>query len=334
MTYSIAVIPGDGVGPEIMEATLRVLEHTDVSFDFQRVDAGDTALREHGQHLPDETMDVVRRSVAVLKGPIGESARHVVLPLRQELGLFANLRPAKSIRGVKTRLMDSEEVDLLIVRENSEGLYSMVGGRRGGVSFDIKVTTKQASERIMRFACEEAITRRGHLTIVHKANVLHSDRHFQEVCLEVAREYADLSVNQMYVDNCAYQLVRAPSQFDVIVTQNLYGDILSDVASWVQGGMGTSPGANLSDSQGMFEPVHGAAFDIANQNVANPTALLLSAVLMLQWLATKHSDRQSSDWAQRMESSVFTTIRQGHRTRDLQGSLSTSEYTDCVIDNL
>ncbi|MCK5264200.1 MAG: isocitrate/isopropylmalate dehydrogenase family protein, partial [Candidatus Thorarchaeota archaeon] len=267
-------------------------------------------------------------------GPIGESARHVVLPLRQELGLFANLRPAKSIEGVKTRLLTDEEVDLLIVRENSEGLYSRVGGRKADVSFDIKITTKQASENIMRLGCQQARDRRRHVTVVHKANVLQSDLLFQEVCQEVSKEYDDLKINQMYVDNCAYQLIRDPSQFDVIVTQNLYGDILSDEASWIQGGLGLSPGANIGNLRGMFEPVHGAAFDIAKQNVANPTAMILSAIMMLDWLGAAHSDERSSKWARRIESAVNKTISQGHRTRDLGGEITTSEFTNLIISNL
>ncbi len=334
MAYSIAVIPGDGIGPEIMDATLRVLETTDIEFDTRIVEAGDRAFREHGNHLPNDTLEAARKCDAVLKGPIGESAKHVVLPLRQDLGLFANLRPAKSIQGINTRLMADEEVDLLIVRENSEGLYSRVGGRKADVSFDIKITTRQASENIMRLACHQARERRKLVTVVHKANVLQSDLLFQEVCIEIGREYDDLKIEQMYVDNCAYQLIREPSQFDVIVTPNLYGDILSDEASWVQGGLGLSPGANIGNLRGMFEPVHGAAFDIAKQNVANPTAMILSAVMMLDWLGTTHSDEQSSKWAHRIETSVNTTILQGHRTRDLGGKLTTKEFASHIIRNL
>ena len=334
MAYSIAVIPGDGIGPEIMDATLRVLKASDIEFDFRIVDAGDGAFLDHGSYFPPETLEMAKKSDAVLKGPIGESARHVVLPLRQELGLFANLRPAKSIEGVKTRLLTNEEVDLLIVRENSEGLYSRVGGRKADVSFDIKITTKQASENIMRLGCQQARDRRRHVTVVHKANVLQSDLLFQEVCQEVSKEYDDLKINQMYVDNCAYQLIRDPSQFDVIVTQNLYGDILSDEASWIQGGLGLSPGANIGNLRGMFEPVHGAAFDIANKNVANPTAMILSAVMMLDWLGATHSDEGASKWARRIESAVNKTISQGHRTRDLGGEITTSEFTNLIISNL
>jgi len=334
MEYSIAVIPGDGIGPEIMDATLRVLETTDIDFDTRIVEAGDRAFGTHGSYLPDDTLEVARNSDVVLKGPIGESARHVVLPLRQELELFANLRPVKSIQGVKTRLTADEEVDILIVRENSEGLYSRVGGRKADVSFDIKITTRQASENIMRLGCQQARERSKLVTVVHKANVLQSDLHFQEVCLEVGREYDDLRIEQMYVDNCAYQLIREPSQFDVIVTPNLYGDILSDEASWVQGGLGLSPGANIGNLRGMFEPVHGAAFDIAKQNVANPTAMILSAVMMLDWLGTTHSDEQSSKWADRIEIAVNTTILQGHQTKDLRGDLTTKEFTSHIISNL
>ncbi len=334
MVYSIAVIPGDGIGPEIMDTTLRVLEGTDIDFNFRIVDAGDSAFKEHESYLPQETLEVARKSDAVLKGPIGESAKHIVLPLRQDLELFANLRPVKSMQGVDTRLMADEEVDLLIVRENSEGLYSRVGGRKADVSFDIKITSRQASENIMRLGCHQARERRKLVTVVHKANVLQSDLLFQEVCIEIGREYDDLKIEQMYVDNCAFQLIRKPSQFDVIVTPNLYGDILSDEASWVQGGLGLSPGANIGNLRGMFEPVHGAAFDIAKQNVANPTAMILSAVMMLDWLGTTHSDEQSSKWAHRIETSVNTTILQDHRTRDLGGKLTTKEFASHIIRNL
>lgn len=334
MNYNIVIIPGDGIGNEITEAAMRIMKTMELDLEFNFFAAGDNALEEFGNALPDETMVAASSADAILKGPFGESARLAVLPLRQNLGLYANLRPARNLPGIDTRLKSEESVDLLIVRENTEGLYSMIGDKRDEIAYDIKVCSEVASRKIMETACELAKTRRKKITIVHKANVLKSDMLFRDTCNTVSEKFPELIVENMYVDNCAYQLVRDPTQFDVIVTQNLYGDILSDEASWVQGGLGFSPCGNLSDDQGMFEPVHGAAFDIVGNGIANPTAMILSMSMMFQWLGKKHNDFKMIQCSNILSDAIDSVLQQGQRTRDVGGNLSTTQYTDKIITEI
>lgn len=332
--YEIMVIPGDGIGPEITEATLNILQTTDFNFNFETFLAGDIALEKNGNLLPEDTLTAAKNSEIILKGPIGESAKFVVLPLRQELDLYVNLRSAKSLSGIESRLRPGEEVDLLIVRENTEGLYSRVGTIKNNFAFNVKFTTSEATERIMKLGCELAMHRRKKITIVHKANVLETDILFRDTCLKVGETYPEIDLEQMYVDNCSYQLIRDPSQFDVLVMGNLYGDILGDEASWVQGGLGLSPGANLGENKGMFEPVHGAAFDIQGKNLANPTAMIFSTIMMLEWIGKRNSDNDALQIADKIENAVKQTFLQDFKTQDLGGSLTTSKFTDKIIENL
>ncbi len=333
-TYKVIVLPGDGIGPRITEAAVDILKNTDVKFEFIFYEAGDEALNKYGVAMPKETMEAAAQSELILKGPTGETAKQVVLPLRQELGLFVNLRPARSLPGVKSRLYEGEEANLLIVRENSEGLYARIETMREEFAFNTRLITRKATERIMRIACEHALRRKRKLTIVDKSNVLISDVFFRNICREISKNYPELEVNEMYVDNCAYQLVKNPGQFDVILTENMFGDILSDLASWVQGGLGLCPGANLSEDKGMFEPVHGAAFNMKNKNYANPTAMILSAKMMLDWIGLKHGDRQASESAEKVENALLTTLAQGKKTPDIGGTLSTKEFTVEIIKNM
>ncbi|MHA1237637.1 MAG: isocitrate/isopropylmalate dehydrogenase family protein [Candidatus Odinarchaeia archaeon] len=333
-TYHIMVIVGDGIGPDIVPATVDVLNATGINFEFEYYDAGDETLAKTGKALPDETLEAARKSEVILKGPIGESAKEVVLPLRQELNLYANLRPAKNLPGVETRLRPGETVDLMMVRENTEGLYARIETLKEDFSFNVRLITKYATERIMKLACELALKRRRKVTVVSKANVLISDVFFRNVCFKVAEKYPELTVESMYVDNCAYQLIRDPGQFDVIVLENMFGDILSDLSSWVQGGLGLSPGANIGDNQGMFEPVHGAAFGKKGKNLGNPTAMILSAKMMLEWLGDRYNDKKLIDAAQKIEKAIYNTLLKGYKTVELGGNLSTTEYTAKVIEEL
>lgn len=332
--YEIMVIPGDGIGPEITEATLNILQTTDFNFNFETFLAGDIALEKNGNPLPEDTLTAAKNSEIILKGPIGETAKFVVLPLRQELDLYVNLRSAKNLSGIESRLRPGEEVDLLIVRENTEGLYSRVGIIKNNFAFNVKFTTSEATERIMKLGCELAMHRRKKITIVHKANVLETDILFRDTCLKVGKTYPEIDLEQMYVDNCSYQLIRDPSQFDVLVMGNLYGDILSDEASWVQGGLGLSPGANLGENKGMFEPVHGAAFDIQGKNLANPTAMIFSTIMMLEWIGKRYSDNDALQIADKIENAVKQTFLNDFKTQDLGGSLTTSKFTKRIIENL
>ncbi len=333
-TYKVMVIPGDGIGPSIMDSAIEVLKNTGIRFEFIFYEAGDEALNKYGVAMPKETMEAAVQSELILKGPTGETAKQVVLPLRQELGLFVNLRPARSLPGVKSRLYEGEEANLLIVRENSEGLYSRIETMQEEFAFNTRLITRKATERIMRIACEHALRRRRKLTIVDKSNVLISDVFFRNICRSIGKAYPGLEINEMYVDNCAYQLVKNPGQFDVILTENMFGDILSDLASWIQGGLGLCPGANLSDEKGMFEPVHGAAFNMKNKNYANPTAMILSAKMMLEWIGLKHGDQQATEAAEKVERALITTLAQGKKTPDIGGTLNTKEFTVEIIKNM
>ncbi|MEM2108917.1 MAG: isocitrate/isopropylmalate dehydrogenase family protein [Candidatus Odinarchaeota archaeon] len=333
-TYKVMVIPGDGIGPSIVESAVEVLKNTNLRFEFSFYEAGDAAAEKYGSAMPKETLNAAAESELILKGPSGETAKEVVLPLRQGLGLFVNLRPARSLPGVKSRLYEGEEVNLLIVRENSEGLYSRIETLQEDFAFNTRLITRKATERIMRIACEQASRRRGKLTIVDKSNVLISDVFFRNICRNIGKNYPGIEINEMYVDNCAYQLVKNPSQFDVILTENMFGDILSDLASWVQGGLGLCPGANLSEDKGMFEPVHGAAFSMKNKNYANPTAMILSAKMMLDWIGLKHGDREASVSAEKIEKALIKTLAQGKKTPDIGGTLSTKEFTVEIIKNM
>ncbi|BDZ70011.1 isocitrate/isopropylmalate family dehydrogenase [Methanobacterium petrolearium] len=316
--YNISVIPGDGIGKEVMEATLHVLEAIDLEFDYTFADAGDEYMEKTGVALPQETMDIVKASEACLFGAAGESAADVIVRMRQELELYVNLRPVKSYPGTKCL---SDNLDFVIVRENTEGLYIGLEEETDEGAIAKRVVTRKASERICKFAFEYAKkTKRSKVTAVHKANVLKkTDGVFKGTFYKVAEDYPEMELDDRYVDATAMFFITKPEMFDVIVTTNLFGDILSDEGAGLVGGLGLIPSANIGDKQGLFEPVHGSAPRISGKGVANPAAMMLSAVLMLEYL-------DENEEARRLENALVKVLQEGKVvTPDLGGSASTME---------
>ncbi len=330
----VTVIPGDGIGPDIVEAAVEVLDALDCGLAYDYAIAGQTALDQGQDLIPPETLELIARNPATLKGPIttpiGKGFSSVNVSLRQHFALFANVRPALSIPGVPSRYQD---VDLIIVRENLEGLYSGVGHTlsEDGERAELRsVITRTGSRRVLRYAFDMArrLGRRK-VTVVHKANIMKTTSGlFVSVAREVAKEFPEIECEEMIVDNCAMQLVINPHRFDVIVTTNLFGDILSDLCAGLVGGLGLAPGANIGDDKGIFEAVHGSAPDIAGKGIANPTALILGAAMMLDYL-----DR--TEEAERVRRAVREVIGRGSTlTRDLGGSASTMEFTRALVRQL
>lgn len=316
--YKIAVIPGDGIGKEVMEAALHVLEALDIDFDYRFADAGDEYAEKTGVALPQETMDIVKESQACLFGAAGETAADVIVKMRQELDLYVNLRPVKSYPGTSS-LFDN--LDFVIVRENTEGLYIGREEITEEGATALRVVTRKASERICRFAFEYAKkTGRKKVTAVHKANVLKkTDGLFKKIFYDVARDYPEMELDDRYVDATAMFFITRPEMFDVIVTTNLFGDILSDEGAGLVGGLGLIPSANIGEKQGLFEPVHGSAPGHAGKGTANPSAMILSAVLMLEYL-------EETESARKLEEALVEVLSEGKIvTRDLGGNASTME---------
>src|SRR3954453_14247341 len=333
MSHRVTLIPGDGIGPELAEATRRVLDASGVPFEWEVVDAGEAVMAEFGTPLPDHVLESITRNRVALKGPIttpvGEGFRSVNVTLRQALHLYANLRPARAIRGLETRY---EDVDPVIVRENTEDLYAGIEHRVGpDAAESIKIITRGASERIARFAFDYAIANgRRKVTAVHKANIMKlSDGLFLESCRTVAGDYEGrVEFEDRIVDNMCMQLVQKPDLYDVLVLPNLYGDIVSDLCAGLVGGLGVAPGANIGTEAAVFEAVHGSAPKYAGQNKANPTALILSGVLML-----RHLGEQAA--AERVENAVRVVIAEAtHRTYDLGGTTRTAGFADAIIERL
>jgi isocitrate dehydrogenase (NAD+) len=333
MAQPVTLIRGDGIGPELAEATRRVLDASGVSFEWEVVDAGEAVMAEYGTPLPDHVLESIRRNRLAIKGPIttpvGEGFRSVNVALRQALGLYANLRPAKSMRGIESRY---ENVDLVIVRENTEDLYAGIEHMVGpDAAESIKIITRAASERIARFAFDYAVANgRRKVTAVHKANIMKlSDGLFLESCRTVAAAYdGRVEFEDRIVDNMCMQLVQKPELYDVLVLPNLYGDIVSDLAAGLVGGLGVAPGANIGPEAAVFEAVHGSAPKYAGLNKANPTALILSGALML-----RHIGR--ADAAERVETAVRDVIAEGATvTYDLGGTAGTSEFATAIVQRL
>ena len=323
----IVVIPGDGIGKEVMDAALLVLENLDVNIDWDRYDAGDYVKKETGVALPEETLEAAKKSDAVLFGAAGETAADVIIRLRQELGTYVNLRPARSFRGINCL---HPGTDLIIVRENSECLYrGLEFIPEDGVSVAMRVITKRASERIAEFAFNYARKNgRKKVTAVHKANVLKQTCGiFRDACRRVAERYREVGYDEYYVDAAAMFIAVDPKRFDVIVTTNLFGDILSDIAAGVTGGLGLAPSANIGDKSGIFEPVHGSAPDIAGKGIANPTAMILSLSLMLNHLGYEEESRK-------VEKALEKVIEARKVTPDLGGSLKTMEMAEEVVKTI
>jgi len=330
VSHRVVLIRGDGIGPEVVSAAITVLEATGVAFSFSDAEAGWDCFQRRGTALPEETLAAVRQAGAALFGAVSSPLERVdgyqspIVALRRQLDLYANLRPVLSMPISTSR----PGIDLLIVRENSEGLYSGRERREGDTAIAERVITRRGSERIVRVACEQALRRRRKLTIVHKANVLReSDGLFREVAFAVAAGYPDLSVEEMLVDTTAMRLVQNPERFDVLVTTNLFGDILSDEAAALVGGLGIAPSANLGERLGVFEPVHGSAPKYAGKDVANPTAAILSAAMMLDFLG-------EADAAERVRRAVVATLSDGVLTRDMGGSAGTSAVKQAIVQRL
>jgi isocitrate dehydrogenase (NAD+) len=334
MAHRVTLIPGDGIGPEIAAAARLVLEATGVTFEWHVVDAGEGVIAEYGTPLPEHVLDSIRSDRVALKGPIttpvGEGFRSVNVALRQALGLYANVRPARSMKGLDTRY---ENVDLVIVRENTEDLYAGIEHMVGpDAAESIKIITRAASERIARYAFDYAIANgRRKVTAVHKANIMKlSDGLFLESCRDVAATYEGRGVEfeDRIVDNMCMQLVQKPELYDVLVLPNLYGDIVSDLAAGLVGGLGVAPGANIGTEAAVFEPVHGSAPKHAGQDKANPTALILSGALMLRHLGETAA-------AERLEGAVRDIIEEGRTvTYDLGGTTGTAAFGEAIAARL
>ena len=328
MSHRVTVIPGDGIGPEVTDAVIHILDRAGVDIEWERHDAGLTVVDREGTPLPPTVLEAITRNRVALKGPIGTPIgggfASVNVEIRRSLDLYANLRPVASLPGVETRF---ENVDVVVVRENTEDLYSGLEHEVvPGVVESLKIITRDASERIARFAFDYA--RRHHrklVTAIHKANIMKmGDGLFLESVRSVAEGYDDIAYDERIVDAASMQLVLDPSQFDVLLLPNLYGDIVSDLCAGLVGGLGLVPSANLGTRAAVFEAVHGTAPDIAGQQVANPTALLRSALLMLRYL-----DEDAA--ADRVGAALLGVLREGRvRTRDLGGTASTSEFADAV----
>ena len=330
--HTITLIPGDGIGPEVTAVVVRILETAGVDVTWERVDAGVTALDRYGTPLPQELLDSIHRNKVALKGPVttpvGEGFTSVNVGLRKALDLYANLRPVANLPHVHTRF---EHVDLVIVRENTEDLYAGLEHEVvPGVVESLKIITERASTRIARFAFEYAKTMgRRRITGIHKANIMKmSDGLFIRCCRAVAAEYSTIAYDEQIVDAACMNLVMAPEKFDMLLLTNLYGDIVSDLAAGLVGGLGTVGAANLGQDIGVFEAVHGSAPDIAGRNLANPTALLRSALLMLHHIG-------ESEAAARIESALFRVLATpGRTTRDLGGTATTTEFAEAICNEL
>jgi isocitrate dehydrogenase (NAD+) len=329
-THRITLIPGDGIGPEVTAATVRVLEATGVRFDWERQDAGADAFEKHREYLPKELIQSLERTCVALKGPIttpiGGGFSSINVALRKRFELYANFRPIRNLPAVPTRYPD---VDLVIIRENTEGLYSGIEHEVvPGVVESLKIITEKASTRIARFAFEYARRhQRKKITAVHKANIMKmSDGLFIACSRKVSREYPEITYGEHIVDNTCMQLVMNPYQYDMLLLENLYGDIISDLCAAFVGGLGLVPGANYGEQCAVFEAVHGSAPDIAGRNIANPTALLRSGLLMLRHLG----EHEAALRIRRALEKVYRAKQ--HLTRDVGGTASTSEFADAVIE--
>ena len=330
--HTITLIPGDGIGPEIVAATVRIIEAAGVDIEWETQILGAQAQEKFGTTLPEPTIESIKRNKVALKGPqmtpVGKGFTSVNVGLRKALDLYANVRPIKTLPNVPSRYTD---IDLVIVRENTEGLYAGLEHTViPGVVESLKIVTEKASMRIARYAFEYARANgRKKVTCVHKANIMKlSDGLFLECFEKVAQEYPEIEADNKIVDNCCMQLVIKPEQFDVLVLENLYGDIVSDLCAGLIGGLGLAPGANIGEQGAVFEAVHGSAPDIAGQGIANPTAILMSGLLMLRHLGEQ-------DAANRIEKAMLEVYAEGkHITRDLGGTAKTDDFARAIVEKL
>lgn len=329
--HTITLVNGDGIGPEISASVMEIIQAAGLKIDWDIQTAGADVIEQEGVPLPKRVLDSIRKNKVALKAPvttpIGKGFRSVNVQLRKDLDLYANLRPCKNLPGVETRFKD---VDLVVVRENTEDLYAGVEEQIDkNTAHSIKIITRKASERICKFAFEYAVKNNRHeVCAVTKANIMKlSDGLFLESFRHVAQDYPNIKTREILVDNLCMQLVQDPTRFDVLVLPNLYGDIVSDLTAGLIGGLGVAQGANIGEDCAVFEPVHGSAPDIKGQNKANPTALLLSAIEMLKYIGERV-------YADKIEKVLFKTLAQGCKTVDIGGNLSTNEFTAAVISNL
>jgi len=330
--HAITLIPGDGIGPEVASNVVRIIEAAGVEIQWETHYAGAQALEKFGETLPKELLDSILRNKVALKGPIttpvGKGFTSVNVGLRKTLDLYANLRPVRALPNVPCRY---PELDLIVVRENTEDLYSgLEHVVVPGVVESLKIITEKASTRIARFAFEHARSEsRKKVTAVHKANIMKlSDGLFLDCFRRVSADYPEIEADDKIVDNACMQLVMRPEQFDIMLLENLYGDIVSDLCAGLVGGLGLVPGANIGEKGAVFEAVHGSAPDIAGQGIANPTALLQSSILMLRYIG----EREAAD---RTETAMLTVFKEGKvRTRDIGGTAKTAEFADAIIQKM
>jgi isocitrate dehydrogenase (NAD+) len=337
LEHKITLIPGDGIGPEITKAATKIIESAGVKIEWEVVEAGMTAMEKYRDPLPQEVLDSIDKNGVVLKGPlttpVGKGFRSVNVALRKEFELYVNQRPVKTFRGIKTLYFD--HIDLIIFRENLEEFYSGIEhyiDSSKSAAETIGIITRRGSERILRYAFDYAKKyNRKKMTVVHKANILkYTGGLFLDIAEEMAPDYPEVIFDDKIVDNMAMQLVMNPYQFDCIVTTNLFGDILSDLASGLVGGLGMAPGANIGDDVAIFEAVHGSAPDIAGKNIANPSALILAAVMMLEFIG-------ENDASKKIESALARVIEKGEKvTKDInsQKFVGTAEFADTVVEEL
>jgi isocitrate dehydrogenase (NAD+) len=332
-TYKIATLKGDGIGPEVTEATVKVLqaveEKSNFKLDFKYGEAGYHCIAKYGTNLPKETLELIKQTDACLKGPMTTPEEpgapvSVAVTLRKIFNLYANVRPCRSFPNVESL---KPNLDFVIVRENTEGLYSGAESLLApGVGVALRIITHEASLKIADFAFKLAMKRRKHLTYVHKGNILRiTDGIFKDAVKEAQQNYPEVTVDDMHVDAATMQLIKQPGIYDVIVTTNLFGDILSDEAAQVTGSLGLAAGANIGESYGMFEPVHGSAPKYTGMNRVNPIATIMAGSMMLDWLGEKAA-------ASKVESSVINVLKEGKvRTADLGGSATTSDMADAIL---
>ena len=327
----VTLIKGDGIGPEITDSIVKIINAAGVAIDWDVQTAGADVMEEEGTPLPKRVLDSVKRTGIALKSPvttpIGKGFRSVNVQLRKELDLYANLRPCYNLPSIKTRY---DKVDIVVVRENTEDLYAGIERQVDeDTAESIKIITRKASERIAKFAFDYAVkNNRKEVCVVSKANICKlSDGLFLDSARKIAKDYPTIAFREVLVDNCCMQLVQNPNQFDVLLLPNLYGDIVSDLCAGLIGGLGIAQGANIGLDYAVFEPVHGSAPDIAGQNKANPTAMLMSAIEMLNYIGENEAGK-------RIKLALFETLNAGIKTADIGGSATTTEFTQAIIDRL
>jgi 3-isopropylmalate dehydrogenase len=337
--YKIALMPGDGIGPELTEATLKVLDRVQqkygVKLVMNRAEAGDAVLKSRGAALPEDSLNIIRESNACLKGPVGETAADVIVRLRLLFDLYANVRPLKAYPGAPVAHPD---IDMIFVRENTEDVYKGLEYTIGNdTTICLRVITRKNCERIAKRAFETARIRNGKkkVTAIHKANVMRvTDGLFASICRETAKQYPDIQFNEMYVDAATMHLIRKPQDFDVFCTCNMFGDILSDEAAQLIGGLGMAPGANIGNDFALFEPIHGSAPDIAGKHIANPISMILSAKMMMDWLGEKYNDPKCIEAATAIEAAVVKTLQTQNVVPDLGGNATTISMAEAIASAL